>query len=559
MEEASGVRKGLWFTAPLCLLAVVAFAASATGSAAGSAKRSIVASVLHVTADNTDVDHSDPGLAYGVLSWQIEYETCLPLLGYSDLGGKTVDSAVTPISATGMPIVENGGKTYVFTVRSGFRFSDGAALTATNYKYAIDRDASTTLLSPVDGFMLDVKGWQNGTVGNGVSGVTASGSTLTIRLTKPDGSLIPKLAMPFFCPIEKAPPFFVNGAWVDSEITVPYPAAGPYYMAARDVATDIVLKQNPYYSGGRPRMASTIVIDMNTSTSQAYAGVSAGTYAADLNGNPNPATNLQLSKQFGINESRFWVHPELETTYLAMNTARKIFKSVGVRKAVNYAIDRPALIKIGGYLSGSPTVQVLPKPLTGGIFSTKLYPTKPPGPKQFRIARKLSDDCGLGHKGRLTFFHGASAPAIQTAAVISYDLREMGCRKVNSVPVGGYGPGPDYSTMDIMTAGWQDDYPDGYDFMHILLDGRTIRQNNNNDLSYFDNKAFNKKLDQANTLTGAPRNKAFGRLDQWVMKNYAPWAPIENTNVVDYLSPNAGGYVYDAPFGSIDLGDFYQS
>jgi hypothetical protein len=61
-------------------------------------------STLHVTADNTDVDHSDPRLAYGVLSWQIEYETCLPLLGYSDLGGKTVDSAVMPIGATGMPI-----------------------------------------------------------------------------------------------------------------------------------------------------------------------------------------------------------------------------------------------------------------------------------------------------------------------------------------------------------------------------------------------------------------------------------------------------------------------
>jgi hypothetical protein len=43
------------------------------------------------------------------------------------------------------------------------------------------------------------------------------------------------------------------------------------------------------------------------------------------------------------------------------------------------------------------------------------------------------------------------------------------------------------------------------------------------------------------------------------MKNYAPWAPISNSNVVDYLSPNAHGYVFNPPFGSIDLGDLYQS
>jgi peptide/nickel transport system substrate-binding protein len=548
----------MWSTARLCVIALVATALT-TATASGGVRT--VSSTLHVTADNTDVDHSDPGLAYGVLSWQIEYETCVPLLGYSDVGGENVQSFVAPIGAAGMPVVKNGGKTYVFTVRSGFRFSDGAPLTAANYEYAIDRDASPALLSPVDGFMGSVKGWQNGTAPHGVTGVTASGDTLTIKLTKPDGSLLPKLAMPFFCPIEKAPPFFVSGKWVDSEVTAPYPAAGPYYIASREVGTDIVLKRNPYYSGTRPHEASTILIDMNTSTTEAFDGVSNGTYAADLNGNPEPSQNLQLSKQFGIDKTRFWVHPALITNYLAMNTSRQIFRRARVRRAVNYALDRPALIKIGGYLSGTPTDQILPKALTGGVWSTKLYPITSPGPRRFAKARRLSRDCGLGHIHRLNFWHGASAPAAQGAAVISYDLRKMGC-KVNSVYCCGdrYVENPvKGNSMDIETAAWEDDYPDGYDFLHILLDGRTITKNNNNDLSYFDNKAFNQRLDRANTLTGAVRNRAFGRLDQWVMKNYAPWAPISNSNVVDYLSPNAHGYVFNPPFGSIDLGDLYQS
>ncbi|HUJ55751.1 MAG TPA: ABC transporter substrate-binding protein [Gaiellaceae bacterium] len=556
------MRKRLWYSVPVCLLAVAAVAVLA-GSAAAGTRHAKISSTLHVTADNTDVDHSDPGLAYGVLSWQIEYETCVPLVGYSDVGGKAVDSAVTPIGATGMPVIKNSGKTYVFTVKSGFHFSDGTPLTAANYKYAIDRDASKTLVSPVSGFMAGVVGWTAATNGaNGVSGVTVSGNKLTINLSAPDGSLMPKLAMPFFCPIEKAPPFYVNGAWVDTEVTSPYPAPGPYYIAQRDVGTDIVLKKNPHYSGPRPARASTILIDMNTSSAGAYNGISNGTYAADLNGNPNPAQNYALSKQYGVDKGRFWIHSELETTYLAMNTTRKAFKNVNVRKAVNVALNRPSVIKIGGYDSGSPTVQVLPKPLTGGVYSTKLYPITAPGKARFSSAKKLSKDCGVAHGSHLNFWHGNSAPAIETAAVISYDLRQMGC-SVNSVPTAGYARyvegGVKGTSMDIMTAGWVDDYPDGYDFMHILLDGRTITKNNNNNLAYFSNKTFDQKLDKANALSGAARAKAWGQLDQWVMKNYAPWAPIENTNVVDYLAPNAKGYVFDGPFGSIDLGDFYQS
>ena len=557
------MRKRLWFTAPLCLIGVAAMVAFTAATASGGVKHRTISSTLHVTADNTDVDHSDPALAYGVLSWQLEYETCLPLLGYSDAGGKKVDPAVSPIGAAGMPIIKNGGKTYIFTVRKGFHFNDGSALTAANYKYAIDRDASNTMLSPVNGFMGAVKGWPETGTPNGVSGVTVKGSKLTFHLSKPDGSLLPKLAMPFFCPIEKVAPFFVSGHWVNTEVTGPYSGSGPYYMANRDVGTDIVLKRNPHYSGKSPRKASTILIDMNTSTPGAYNGVSNGTYAADLNGNPEPANNYQLFKQFGKNKSRFWVHSALITTYLAMNTSRRIFKTVGVRKGVNYSLNRPAVVKIGGYLSGTPTVQVLPKPLTGGFFSTKIYPTKSPGHKQYAKAKTLSRNCGLGHRARLNFWHGASAVAVQVAAVITDGLRKMGCGKVNSVPVAGYAryveAGVKGNSMDIMTAGWQDDYPDGYDFMHILLDGRTITANNNNDLAYFQNKQFNKRVDAANALSGAARNKAWGKLDQWVMKNFAPWAPIDNSNVVDYLSPNAHGYVYNAPFGSIDLGAFYQS
>ena len=111
--------------------------------------------------------------------------------------------------------------------------------------------------------------------------------------------------------------------------------------------------------------------------------------------------------------------------------------------------------------------------------------------------------------------------------------------------------------FDAMFAGWYQDYADGYDFFHILLDGRTLQASNNNNLAYFNQSAVNSKIDAANKLTGATRAKAWGSLDIYTMKNYAPWAPINNRNVRDFIGPNTAGYQYSPAWGSMDLGTLY--
>jgi peptide/nickel transport system substrate-binding protein len=557
------MRTRLPFAAVLCLCTV---AGAAVAAAAAPGGVTAIKPTLRVVADSTDVDHTDPALAYSVLGWQIEYETCRPLVGHSDRTGTTVKDAVSPVGAIGMPVVSNGGRTYVFTVRSGMKFSNGAPLTAANYEYAFDRDALRSLNSPVTALMSAVRGWDaenNSSTLQSVSGVTAQGNTLTIRLLRPDGPLLSILATPFFCPIEKAPPFYVGGKWVDTEVKGPYPGAGPYYLAARDVGSDIVLKRNRHYNGNRPRVSSTIRIDVKIGSTQAFDGIKDGTYASDLNGNPEPSQNQALAQQYGINKTRFRVEPTLIVSYLAMNVTRPIFASVSARKGFNYAINRPALSSIAGNISASPTVQILPRQLTGGIWSTTLYPTSSPDQARFDEAATMSNNCGAGHTGALYFWHGNSAPALAAAAIVKHDLQEMGCGNVVDVyPCSRFHCDPP-PPMDIIATSWSDDYPDAYDFLGPLLDGRnqtySPNEYSNLDHAHFTNATFNQKLDQANALTGIARNRAFGRLDQWVMTNYAPLAPIADPNFVDYLSPNAHGYVYNGPLGAADLGDLYQS
>jgi peptide/nickel transport system substrate-binding protein len=558
------MRKRLWVTLPLCLLAGAAFAAVSVGSAAGGTARATIQPVLNIAVDNTDVDHSDPALSYSVLGWQMEQETCDTLVGYTDHSG-SVSTGVGPLAA-GLPVISNAGKTYTFTVKSGLHFSNGDPVTAANYKYAFDRDALKNLNSPVTAFMGGVVGWtaeNNNASVHAVSGVTANGQKLVIKLSKPDGTMLPKLALPFFCPITKNSNLWTGSQWKDTEVNGAFPGNGPYYLFSRNVGSQMVLKSNTHYSGGKQSKASTIVMNMNLSTNTAYNGIEDGTYASDANGNPEPANNHALFNQFGKNHTRFWVESTMIISYTVMNQARPTFTAshVKLRQAWNDVIDRPGALAISGYLSGSAQTQALPKALAGSHFSQAWkYPITTPGNSRFAAAKTLGSNCN--HGAHINFWHGASAPALLNAALIKTNLGKIGCN-VTDTAYTGYGryvaAGIKGNNMDIMTAGWSDDYPDGYDWFGILFNGRTIVSSNNNDLAYMKNSTVNSKTDACNKLAGSARTNCWGALDQWMTDKVAPWATISATNFVDYIAPNAHNYRYDGPFASAELGLLYQT
>jgi peptide/nickel transport system substrate-binding protein len=403
--------------------------------------------------------------------------------------------------------------------------------------------------SPVSAFVTDIVGWnaELQKKATGVSGVTAKGNKLTIHLTERDGGMLDKLAMPFFCAIDPAK------TPVDPQGVTSLPGAGPYYIASRTVGKQLVLKRNPYYKGNRPHRADTIVITMNTNPQQTFLEVSNGTYATDPTGLSNPSAAAQLAKQYGVNKSRFFVHPTPETDYVALNTSRPTFGSVAARKAVNYAIDRPAILRVRGFLGGKRTTEILPPSLGGGVDTQHLYPI---AGADVAKAKQLDG----GKCGNVNLWYATGPVGTPQAGILKYNLEQIGCH-VTTKPYQGYAlytaAGVKGADFDALFAGWYQDYADGYDFFHILLDGRTIHAANNNNLAYFNAPDINKRIDEANALVGPARTKAWGKLDVYTMTKYAPWAPIDNRSIRDYVGPKTAGYLFMPPYGGLDLGSLY--
>src|SRR6476661_6435260 len=357
----------------------------------------------------TDVDYTDPALSYLSTGWELEFATCLKLVNYPDANGPRA-SQLIPEAAAGFPTVSNSGKTYDFTVKTDFtKFSNGQPVTAASFKAVFDRLADPKMQSPSGAFMSDIVG----SAKTPVSGVRVKGNHLIINMTHSAPDLLARLAMPFFCALP------ANTAHDPNGVNAP-PAAGPYYVANRIPNRSILLKRNPYYKGKRPHNATQISYTIGNSLDATYLRVQQGASDYASGGIP-PAAYAEAAQKYGINKGQFWVKPLLSTAYLAFNTSRGVFKdNVPLRKAVNQAIDRRALLAQGGYLAGKRTDQILP-PGMAGFRDADLYPLKQPN---MNAAKKLAN--GHTGNGTVVLYESNRGASPLRAQIIQYNLKQIG-------------------------------------------------------------------------------------------------------------------------------------
>ena len=276
-----------------------------------------------------------------------------------------------------------------------------------------------------------------------------------------------------------------------------------------------MLKRNPYYKGDRPANPDQIVITPNVNVDQSLLQIKAGQADIDIGGIP-PTAAVDLAAPYGVNKGRFFVGATSCVDYMGMNTARAPFNNVNLRKAVNWAIDRPAQVRLLGAYAGTRTDQIL----VPGIPGYK--PFNAYALKGADVAKaKQVGGTAIASAPTLNVIHTTSSYSTNRAQVVEYNLKQVGF-KINDVPT----PATNYyqviqtkgTTYNFVTnGGWCADYFDPFDYLNVLFDGRKIQAANNNNYTYFNARRFNKELDTAAALSGAARAAAYAKLDQQLM------------------------------------------
>ena len=485
---------------------------------------------------------------------QINYATCAKLLNYPDAPAPAGTRLVPEVAAS-LPRVSSDGRTYTFTVRSGFAFSPPRRerVTAETFKYAIERSLHPRM-GVAGSFVHDLAGqaaYQAGTASH-ISGVVAEGDRLAVTLVEPAADFPARMATSFFCAVPLNTPIDPNGV---REI----PSAGPYYIAEHVPMRRIVLKRNPNYHGSRPRRLREIHYSIGRAPAKNVADVEAGRsdYLADGFIPPNVEAEAELAGRYGPasaaarnGRQRYFVNPRLGLAYLALNTSRPLFSDVRLRKAVNYAIDRRALARHGNLGTGPfpaiPTDQYLP-PAMPGARPTALFP--PSGDLQ--RARRLAPNA----HGTAVLYTCNFEFCRQQARVIRANLGALGL----AVDVKEFPPNVLFGKAstrgepyDIITAQWHADWADPSTFLNVLLDQRITPRGNVN-LARFVDARFAGKLERVARLAGAARYPAYEALSVELARDAAPWVVFATGTVRDFFSARVGCQVFH-PFYGIDLG-----
>jgi peptide/nickel transport system substrate-binding protein len=451
----------------------------------------------------------DPALARPV-SYARWYATCATLMAFPDAAG-AAGFHVRPEAAAAPPRISRDRRTYVFTVRSGLRFSDGSPLTAANFALALRRVLDPAMQS--DGAFLF----------SDVRQLSASGRRLRIRLKKPSGDLATRLALPLACPVPLR--FPVDPAGVDLLI-----GSGPYYIARQDPSGMLVLDRNPYYRGMRPHRVGRIVISYGGDLDSDIQAVEAG--RADVLGIEISRYDRDaLAQRYGINKRQFFRIRGTTTDALVLNTSRPLFRdNVPLRKAVNLAVDRAEIVRRAGASSlwFTPTDQIVPRWIPGWR-DYQIYRIARPD-----LARARELAAGNLRGGKAVLYSSTRPGTLDQANVVVRNLREIGLdvtvrpMAVEVIDARAGVPGEPY---DMILAGFPPGfpgmYPDPAMMLVRLLAGANARgTSGNTNFAYFDNPGYNRRLAAADALTGPARFRAFSRLDAAIMRNQAPWAPL---------------------------------
>jgi YVTN family beta-propeller protein len=500
-------------------------------------------------------DTIDPGASFRKVAWQMLSIVYDGLVSYRRTGGPS-GQAVVPDLASALPVVQDGGRTYVFRLRSGVRYSDGTVVSAGDVRAAVEREyragvglAYEAAIVGADRCSKRACNLSNGVVADDQAG------TVTFHLEAPDPDFLFKLALPFGAVVPKnAPPIDIGRR--------PLPGTGPYRIARFVPDRTLVLTRNPHFrewsadaqpAGYPDRIVYRFGVDPSAGTSAVEKG------RADVTLDSPPSERLrEIATRFPSRAHRF-VEPSV--FYLFLNTRIPPFDDVRVRRAVNLAADRAELVRLwGGPQLARPTCQVLP-PGIAGYRPYCPYTADASGAGNWKApdlarARALLAAAGGAHGEVSVHVNGDDPQRVAVARYFAGLLDRLGyharLRTYPDLQTLYEHAGRPSSRANAGVEGWESDFPRASDFFPNLLTCGSFqpkRQVNLNAAGFCDS-GLDRQVDQAQALAASdPAASAalWSRVDHAVV-DAAPWVSFLNRAGIDLTSARVGNYQRNQQF-----------
>jgi peptide/nickel transport system substrate-binding protein len=544
-----------WSAAALVALALAVAGCGSSSSSSPSAAASATGKPggTFTILANSSFGVADPAQNYTLQEWQLLIDTHDGLTTFAKENG-LAGTKIVPDLATSIPTPTNGGKTYVFHIRHGIKFSNGEVLKPSDFVTTFERQF--TVPGPTT-FYSDIVGASAcSTKGCNLSkGVIANDSayTLTINLTAPDPELMDQLALPFAFAVPASTSLKLLGN------NVP-PGTGPYMWKSYNPNTELVLVRNPYFkqwsAAAQPAgYPNEIIEKFGLQVSDEVTEVMNGEANEVFDGDQIPSDQLT---QLNSPKYSSQVHVNTLTAdwYMALNTRTPPFNNVKARQAINYAANRTAYVKIaGGPSLAVPACQILPPNFpsyTAYCPYTTGSQTVWSGPNVAKAKQLVQQSGTAGMKVVVDGTNDQVGKALVEQMVS--DLDSIGYKAsaqllAASVQYPFVQNSTNSSKWNVAWSAWYQDYPAPSDFLNVLLGCGSIHPNSDaspNIAAYCDQTT----QAQINQAESEEATNPSGAAKLWTEvdhedTNAAPWVDLYNPKQIDFLSSDVHGYKWN--------------
>jgi dipeptide transport system substrate-binding protein len=362
--------------------------------------------------------------------------------------------------------------------------------------------------------------------------------TVKFVLNRAEAPFIANLAMDFASIMSKeyADKLAESGAM--SDLNQKPVGTGPYQFVAYQPDAVIRYKANPDYWNGKEKI-DDLVFAITTDASVRQQKLTAG--ECHVMPYPNPADVQALKDDDSIEVME---QEGLNVGYLAYNTMVAPFDKTEVRKALNMAINKQAILDAVFQGAGQAAKNPIPPTMWSYNDAVQDDPYDP------EAAKKMLEDAGVSDLSMKIWAMPVQRPynpnARRMAELMQEDFSKIGVDvEIVSYEWGEYLEKSKAKDRDgAVLLGWTGDNGDPDNFLAVLLGCDGVGGSNR---AQWCNEEFNDLIMKAKSGTQEERAKLYEEA-QVVFKREAPWATIAHSVVHMPMSKKVTGYKMD-PLG----------
>lgn len=368
--------------------------------------------------------------------------------------------------------------------------------------------------------------------------------TVQITLSHPEATFLSSLTMGFASIYSAEYAHALMAAGHPEQLNARPVGTGPFAFRSYQKDSTIRYVANPGYFGGKPRIAQ-LIYAITPSPSVRLQKLRAGECQIALS--PTPQDVLAARGDTGL---QVLSAPAFMTAFVAMNTQKKPFDNVLVRRAVNLAFDHDAYL--AAVFDGTASEAVLPYPPNTWGYARQIRPY----PHDLAAARRLMAQAGLAQGFDTTLWVRPSGSMLNPspragAELLQADLARIGIRaRIQVIEWGELIRRAKAGEHEMLFMGWSGDNGDPDNFLTPQFSCAAVRSGTN--FARYCDPKLDRLIRDGKRVADIKARSRYYLAAQQLIHDQALWLPLAHPTLYVMTRKGVGGYRV-SPFGRQDF------